>query len=439
VKSSEQADSRVAQFRDALRQQSARRALEVLLAHAPGLPGYRLGPPTDETLTELHYLDEQSGQCPFKLTTADGELFFDVHETGFNQVPGGLPALESGLGPVSESETGVWRVRVSRPAQAEALARLLFNREQARGLKLRHWWLNLTDGEPSEAEAGYLWSAKQPAGRGRKPLRMPITTAVSGDAVFAHAGGNIVAVGVVLDRARSAPDPRLTASDGWLVPVRFVRLNEPVRVQDELKRPQPARKGGSEPYLSELPEEDAYQLRRLLNRLVEDLEERIATETDGKLQEQAIEEHIWHRTDIAPLEKRQLSFARVGQGTFRDRVEQMETACRVTGILDRRYLRAVHIKPWKDATDEERLDGANGLLLSPHIVHLFERGHVSFADDGALLISRHLNPYVRKAWHLDTPVPPHVFRAVQRTYLDHHRTHVFERVGGGRRAPGEPT
>jgi len=328
-------------------------------------------------------------------------------------------------------------VLISSPAQAEALTRLLFNREEARGLKLRHWWLNPGKAEPSEVEAGYLWSAKQPGGRGRHPRRMPITTVVSGDAVFAHADGHIVAIGVVLDRARSAPDPRLTASDGWLVPVRFVKLNEPVHVMDSLKRPQPARKGGREPYLSELPEDDGYQLRRLLNHLVEDLEERIATETDGKLQEQAIEEHIWHRTDIAPLEKRQLTFARAGQGRFRARVEQIETACRVTGILDRRFLRAVHIKPWKDASDEERLDGANGLLLCPHIVHLFERGHVSFADDGTLLVSRHLNPYVRKAWNLDAAVPPRAFRPAQRSYLDHHRTHVFERVSGGRRIPGE--
>jgi putative restriction endonuclease len=109
----------------------------------------------------------------------------------------------------------------------------------------------------------------------------------------------------------------------------------------------------------------------------------------------------------------------------------------VTGILDRRYLRATHIKPWKDASDEEKLDGSNGLLLSPHVIHLFDRGHISFADDGTMLISRHLNPYVRKAWHLDQPVQPHPFRATQRAYLEYHRTHVFDRIGGGRRSPGE--
>jgi putative restriction endonuclease len=425
---SERAETRLAQFRASLRLQSARRALDVLLEHASGLPGYQLGPAEDEALNEIHYVDEVSGQHPFTLGGADGELMFDVHEAGFGQVPGGLPALEAGLGPVSEIGTGAWRLRISRPAQAEALTRLLFNREQTKGLKLRHWWLIFGDGEPSEIEGGYLWSAKQPTGRTRKQARQGITGIVSGDVVFAHADGSIVAIGVVLDRARSAPDPKLTGSDGWLVPVRFVRLNEP------LKAGRATRQSAAELYLSEVPEAEAHQFRRRLSRLVEDLEERIATETEGKLQEQAIEEHIWQRTNIAPLQKRQLSFARTGQGVFREQVERIETACRVTGILDRRYLRATHIKPWKDASDEEKLDGSNGLLLSPHAIHLFDRGHISFADDGTLLISRHLNPYVRKAWNLDHPVHPHPFRASQRSYLEYHRIHVFERVGGGRRS-----
>lgn len=439
MKSSDQAEVRLAQFRAALRLQSARRAFDVLLENAPSLPGYRFGPAVDEALNEFHYVDELSGQRPFTLGAADGELLFDVHEAGFSQVPGGLPALEAGLGPVSEAEDGVWRLRISRPAQAEALSRLLFGREQASGMKLRHWWLNLNT-PSSEVEEGYLWSPKRATGRGRKPIRMAITSVVSGDVVFAHSDRSIVAIGVVLDRACSAPDPKLTGSDGWLVPVRFVRLSEPVRVRDdspETRRRRSAKQGSDEVYLVELPEGQAHELRRLLSRLVEDLEERMATETDGRLQEQAIEEHIWQRTDIAPVGKRQLSFARAGQGVFREHVEHIETACRVTGILDRRYLRATHIKPWKDATDEERLDGANGLLLSPHIVHLFDRGHISFADDGTLLISRHLNPYVRTAWNLDRAAPIRAFRAAQRAYLEYHRTHVFERVSGGRRAPGE--
>src|ERR1700733_2442443 len=150
MNSSERAETRLAAFRASLRLQSARRAFDVVLENASGLPGYHFGPPENEALNEVHYVDEVSGERPFTLGSADGELMFDVHEAGFGQVPGGLPALEVGLGPVSELETGAWRLRISRPAQAEALIHLLFNREPTASLKLRHWWLTLGDGEPSE-------------------------------------------------------------------------------------------------------------------------------------------------------------------------------------------------------------------------------------------------------------------------------------------------
>lgn len=125
--------------------------------------------------------------------------------------------------------------------------------------------------------------------------------------------------------------------------------------------------------------------------------------------------------------------ARRGLGQFRQNVERFEQACRVTGLLDRRHLRATHIKPWRDADDAERLDGENGLLLSPHVSHLFERGHIGFADDGALLVSRHLNPAVLEKWGLATTARAGPFTARQRLYLAHHRQHVFEQPRIGRR------
>jgi hypothetical protein len=51
------------------------------------------------------------------------------------------------------------------------------------------------------------------------------------------------------------------------------------------------------------------------------------------------------------------------------------------------HLVASHCKPWRDATNEERLDGENGLLLTPSIDHLFDRGFIGFEDNGRLIIS----------------------------------------------------
>jgi putative restriction endonuclease len=101
--------------------------------------------------------------------------------------------------------------------------------------------------------------------------------------------------------------------------------------------------------------------------------------------------------------------------------------------LDRRHLRATHIKPWCECDDGEKLDGLNGLLMSPHLAHLFERGYVSFSDAGELLVSQELNPAVLLSWKLELPLNVGAFVPRQCRYLEYHRREVFERHGGGRR------
>jgi hypothetical protein len=132
------------------------------------------------------------------------------------------------------------------------------------------------------------------------------------------------------------------------------------------------------------------------------------------------------RTDLDTTLRAALLAARTGQGAFRHAVEQHESACRMTGLLDRRHLRAVHMKPWRVCDDAEKLDGHNGLLLSPHIAHLFETGGLTFEPQGQLKLSRHLNPAVIKSWRLSDAVKAAEFSAAQQRYLDWHRSHVFE-------------
>ena len=90
--------------------------------------------------------------------------------------------------------------------------------------------------------------------------------------------------------------------------------------------------------------------------------------------------------DFGPTFKEQLVRARRGQGVFRSSVLLSETECRVTRVSDPKHLRASHIKPWREANNAERLDGSNGLLLSPHIDHLFDQGYISFSNTEELLV-----------------------------------------------------
>jgi HNH endonuclease len=68
------------------------------------------------------------------------------------------------------------------------------------------------------------------------------------------------------------------------------------------------------------------------------------------------------------------------EGLFKERVRRFEDACRITKVSNQTHLIASHCKPWRDSDDEERLDGENGLLLTPSMDHLFDRGFISFEE-----------------------------------------------------------
>lgn len=88
-------------------------------------------------------------------------------------------------------------------------------------------------------------------------------------------------------------------------------------------------------------------------------------------------------------EVERLIIQRVGQDLFRaGLLEFWEGRCALTGLAIPDLLRASHIKPWADCDhDAERLDIGNGFLFAPQIDAAFDRGFVTFADDGAIVLS----------------------------------------------------
>jgi hypothetical protein len=110
----------------------------------------------------------------------------------------------------------------------------------------------------------------------------------------------------------------------------------------------------------------------------------------------------------------------------------IETRCRVTLVENPLHLIASHCKPWRDATNEERLDGENGLLLTPSIDHLFDRGFISFEDSGEVVISpvAHRPSLQRMGVPNDQRINVGNFTDGQRKYLDFHRNAVLLRAGG---------
>jgi predicted restriction endonuclease len=86
-------------------------------------------------------------------------------------------------------------------------------------------------------------------------------------------------------------------------------------------------------------------------------------------------------------EQWKLQKTRIGQGPFRSALlARWQGRCPLTGIAEPELLRASHIIPWNRCeSDAERVNPENGLLLSALWDAAFDRGLVSFADDGRVL------------------------------------------------------
>jgi hypothetical protein len=130
--------------------------------------------------------------------------------------------------------------------------------------------------------------------------------------------------------------------------------------------------------------------------------------------------------DTDPTTKEALVNARIGQGRFRTQVRQLwGNRCSVTRSTTLDAIRASHIKPWRESTDEERLDPTNGLPLTANLDALFDKGWISFDSSGRLIASSGLNTTERQIYGLDgrslSRIPP----SKTCEYLAYHRANVF--------------
>lgn len=125
-----------------------------------------------------------------------------------------------------------------------------------------------------------------------------------------------------------------------------------------------------------------------------------------------------------------LSEVRSKQSLFRRRLIGVEKECRLTGVRDLRFLRASHIKPWSVCgTAAERVDGNNGLLLTPTADLLFDKGWITFEDKGRLVPSQLLPHDVVKriGFSLRSGRKCGGFSDKQSQYLEYHRNQIFDK------------
>ena len=302
---------------------------------------------------------------------------------------------------------------------------------------MRYWWVNQNQTYRHEVQGGFLWSPKTKKDGSRNPFYDFMREVRSGDLIFSFADTRIKAIGVALQKAETASKPEFGsagdawANEGWFIPVEFRELPNPIRPKDHIDQLRGALPekysplneqgdGSQSVYLTSVPDDLAERLLKIIGPAGQ----AIVRGSAGDLSQQSDEDeeqNIRGRTDIGSTTNSQLVQARRGQGIFKANVRLHETRCRVTGVSDERLLIASHIKPWCKSNDLEKLDGNNGLLLSPHVDRLFDRGIISFSDDGHVLVSKTLPAAILVAWGIDGKCSVGSFNPHQRKYLAYHR------------------
>lgn len=301
---------------------------------------------------------------------------------------------------------------------------------------MRYWWVNQNKTYRHEIDGGYLWAPQ--SGVWHHEI---LTKLQPGDLIFSFKDTYIAAIGVVQQVAENMIKPDFGGHGenwvdlGWSVSTEFVELSNPIKpsaimnlidpLLPEKYSPLQAGTGrGNQIYLTEIPAQLGDLLFQLSREDIDYFRQELAPVTDKEL-EDSIQYEILAKGIQGDLEKIQLTRARRGQGIFRTNVRLIEHSCRLTGVRNIKHLRASHIKPWKKSSDTEKLDGHNGLLLSPHVDHLFDRGFITFKDSGDLLISKQLSTTVLNQWSLESVENVGKFNSRQSKYLEFHRDTVF--------------
>lgn len=304
------------------------------------------------------------------------------------------------------------------------------------------WWVNHKQTRDHEVRGGYLWSPMLKANGAFNQTYENMRHMRPGDIVFSYANGRIGAIGKVTEAATACPKPTVFgkvgdywSDEGWLVEVAFRDAPRPFSPKQQIEtigpllpeRHSPLQRNGHGNqgcYLAGISDALGHLLMALLGADgIRDLDAPARYDVQPSPDAMVLDD--LHRIESDPsvpeTQRLQLAKARIGQGFFRKQVILLDGACRVTGVTDTRVLIASHIKPWRDATNAERISGFNGMLLSPHVDALFDERLITFEDDGRMHVHPSLPVDVLGRWSIDPDRRVAPFRHEQAAFLAHHR------------------
>lgn len=316
---------------------------------------------------------------------------------------------------------------------------------------MRYWWVNQNQTWRDEIRGGYMWSPKRMRNDARNRFYDNMRAVAPDDIVFSYADTRIIAIGIIQSVAFESPKPAEFGARGanwstvgWRVNVRYHKLMQRIRPAEFMDhiRPRlptqysplsPQGTGYQHVYLASIPDGLASMLATLIGAEATSVlhptavKENVVPDFTAPLEvKEAWETHVVQQitgSSLSETMKEALVRARRGQGRFRNDLLTIEHECRVSHVRNPEYLIASHIKPWRHSDNDERLDGENGLLLCPNVDLLFDRGLISFEDNGDLILSPVADRIDLPKLGIDLRQPLNVgkFTSGQKTYLDFHR------------------
>ncbi|MEH6357446.1 MAG: HNH endonuclease [Pseudomonadales bacterium] len=258
------------------------------------------------------------------------------------------------------------------------------------------YWVNLGDSYKEVADYNFLWApAYTTNANGTKTVNAGwkhVPEVTIGDVIFCHENGRIIYIGVAKSDAYAAERPENRTFDKWKkegfkIDVNLEVLKRPIdthefkaefiRSYNERCSPKlfTVNSQACQQYMISIPSGAGAMLLDAIGEIALNIQDKINSSKSVN-------------STSKPTHREAIVKARVGQGKFRDEVLDLwNGTCPVTGVELPELLIASHIVSWQLSDDVEKVDKFNGLPLSPSIDKLFDKGYVSFSNDGELIIN----------------------------------------------------
>lgn len=291
------------------------------------------------------------------------------------------------------------------------------------------WWVFQNKTYKEESEGSFLWAPKANSTGTSQYYWQTMTELEEGDIVFSCVKQKIYAISTVIAPAYSYNKPfdvntnKLWENEGWKADLVFTELNTPIelkQIRDELmlmmqsKYAPLNRMGtGNQGYLFSITDQAGTYLLSILEH-----------NNDINLIEKEISD-IQKQPNITITERERLVASRIGQGDFRKYLlKSWDNKCALSGLELPELLIASHIKPWKVSNNRERLDHNNGLLLSPNYDYAFDKGYISFTEEGKIIFSPTLSvEQIHALGFKHTDTIQKKLNIHQKAYIEYHRNY----------------